>query len=97
MAGYSIILFGPPDEPSSTLEYAYDREEALDAIQDIADFIERRGHLPVEGDIAWPVPAAVVKRFKNGKVKIRCDSFERETGTGYTQGFGTIEPWELMD
>jgi hypothetical protein len=49
----------------------------------------------VDWDIAWPVPAAVLNRYKNGNLRIRCDSYERESETGSTLGIGRIEIIEV--
>jgi hypothetical protein len=95
MSEFKIVLFGPPDEPASTMGYAPTFEDAKDETASIADYIENHGSLPMDWDIAWPVPAAVLNRYKNGNLRIRCDSYERESETGSTLGIGRIEIIEV--
>lgn len=88
---YKAVLFGPPDEPSSTMAVVRgERADILDEIQTIADHIDDYGTLPVGGDICDAVPAEVVARYRNGNLRIRCDAFERESERGTSAGFGYI-------
>jgi hypothetical protein len=96
MLGYRIVV--EPRGVSESREWpatvallsrGADVEDARDELAHLADIIEQTGGLPVAWDVAWPVPAAVLARHRNS-VRIRCDSFERETDTGMTEGIGYL-------
>lgn len=80
-----------------TLAYLPDKESAQIDCEGYAEMIELSGAIPgsFEAHPSRLIPCAVVRRMGKATWLIRTDAFERETETGYDQGYGYLKVEEV--
>lgn len=87
MTQFELKLRPRRDDMSSvTMGFASDLESAIEIGEDLYATVETYGHLPAEWDLAWPVPAAAIRKHKRSW-EFRADCFEGETKNGYDNGY----------
>lgn len=81
-----------------TLEIVHANEaEAVVALEDWAQTIESGGFVPEGLDWLNRSPATIVSRVGRRAFRARVDCFERETETGYSNGYAWLRLEEAHD
>ncbi len=83
------------EDPGGWLEIVRgDETDAIQVLELLAEVIELRCTVPRLGEWQNESACHIVRRSGKRSYAVRCDSFERETENGYSNGYGWLRVQE---